>query len=498
MFIARLPGFLLPLPLFVLSGGILIGMIGIAVARRHFWQWGLTIATLLLALGTLPVTGGYIGSIELFRLDSYSKFYTGLILAASAVVVIFSYPYVSGQLRPRMGQRMREKPPEEYYLLILLGTLGAAAIVISAHFASFFLGLEILSTSLYVLMAYQRESRGGEAAIKYLVLAGVSSAFLLFGIGLLYTALGVLEYSKIAGRFTAAGPDLLSIMGTLLLLVGVGFKLALVPFHMAWPDVYEGASAPVTAFIATVSKAALFAFLFNLFLNNGLRNASAEVSLVFAFFAVASMFVGNLLALKQESLKRLLGCSAIAQLGYLSVALLVTPEKGAGVIAFYLMSYIISLLASFGVMIQLSTAPRSDEAGKSTTQDLDLISDYQGLFWSRPFLASLLAAAMLSLAGIPLTIGFISKFYLVFVAVGSALWSLAIILTFNSAISLYYYLRVIYSLFKPASTNLAMADHLTRLSYSSAAVLALLAVALIGLGIYPTPFVEWVQSAVER
>jgi len=292
--------FIALLPLIVIMATALGLMLVIAFYRSHVIAALLTIAGIAISLYALGTAYGIAPRrvTALLIIDRYSIFYTGLVLAASLAVALLSYGY----LKKHSGDH------EEFYLLLLMAVLGAAVVIASSHFASFFLGLEILSVSLYALIAYVKTSdRGTEAGIKYLVLAAVSASFLLFGIALIYAHLGTLSFDGIAAGKADMG-NLFYLIGTILMIVGIGFKLALVPFHMWTSDVYEGAPAPVTAFVATVSKGALFAFLLRYFSIAGVTSQK-ELFMTFSLIAAASMLFGNVLALMQDNVKRILAYS---------------------------------------------------------------------------------------------------------------------------------------------------------------------------------------------
>jgi NADH-quinone oxidoreductase subunit N len=272
--------------------------------------------------------------------------------------------------------------------------------------------------------------------------------------------------------------------GQAMIFVGVGFKLALAPFHAWAPDVYEGAPAPVTAFIATVSKGAVFALFVRYFANLG-DEVFRPFFPALAAIAVASMFIGNLLALAQTNVKRILAYSSIAHLGYLLVAFLAGGSLGATAVAFYLVAYIVTNLIAFGVVAILSGRREADE-----------LEDYRGLFWRRPWLATIFLAALLSLGGIPLTAGFMGKFYILMAGVGSALWALAIIMTVNTMISFYYYLRVAFMMFRGAPEREATGGPLPSLSFVGAAALAVLTLLLVWIGVFPDPLVQTIRSMV--
>ncbi|MHB1417665.1 MAG: NADH-quinone oxidoreductase subunit N [Chloroflexota bacterium] len=469
------------LPLIVLAVMATVVMLVIAFHRQHLLAMLLTVGALALALISLPIvaTSAPQQVSMLLVIDSYALFYMGLIFAASAVVAVFAYIYLEG----RQGQ------VEELYVLLLLATIGAGALVSSTHFASFFLGLELLSVSLYGLIAYCHNCAPGiEAGVKYLVLAAASSAFLLFGMALVYADLGTMEFATIAALVAggAAGATVLSVGGVAFILVGIGYKLAVVPFHMWTPDVYQGASAPVTAFVATISKGAMFGLLLRFF-------APAEIStygslyVAFLIIAIASMFFGNLLALLQSNVKRILAYSSIAHLGYLLVAFLAGGALGVVAATFYLVAYFVTTLGAFGIVTVLSDSEREAES----------IDDYRGLFWRRPWLAATFTAMLLSLAGIPLTAGFFAKFYVATAGVGSSLWALVIALVVASTVGLYYYLRLAAVMYtrRPAEME-AAPPPAARPTYMGGAVLVFLVLLLLWFGVYPAPLIDFIRASV--
>lgn len=479
------------LPLILLAAAAVLVML-VAAFRPSL---GLTAALALLGLaaafaataltaplGARQVTG-------LLIIDAYARFYIGLLTLASLAVGFLSIDYL----------RKRGESGGAFYVLLLLATLGATVLVSSSHFASFFLGLETLSVSLYGLIAYTVDrSRSVEAGVKYLILAAASSAFLLFGMALVYAVTGSMGFAQLAGQpagAVAAGlpaAGLILLMGQAMVVVGFGFKLAVVPFHLWTPDVYEGSPAPVTAFVASVSKGAMFALLLRYFVALNLP-ALPGLWLVFAVIAAASILIGNLLALLQNNIKRLLAYSSIANMGYLMVAFLSIGPRGTVSVAFYLVAYFAMILAAFAVVTVLSPAEH----------DADALEAYRGLFWRRPWLAAILTTAMLSLAGIPMTAGFVGKFYILTAAGTSALWWLAIIFVVGSAIGLYYYLRVIVMMYqeRPEVAQGAApvaAPAVAAVSGASGLVLAVLLLVVLVLGVYPTPLIGLIQTIAAR
>jgi NADH-quinone oxidoreductase subunit N len=480
------------LPLVIVATTAVVVMISVAIYRNYPLAATLSVAGLLAALTALPVVVNciavpqpqqvpYVRQVTpLLVVDLYAVFFMGLILASVLAVALFSYDY----FKLRAGQL------EESYILLLLATLGSLVLVSSNHFASFFLGLEILSVSLYALIAYPRaEPLAIEAGLKYLVLAATSAAFLLLGMALMYGELGTMEFPELAAAYgSGKGSELVLLTGLALILVGIGFKLAVVPFHLWTPDVYQGAPAPVTAFVATVSKGAMFALLLRYFRQLNVTEEN-PLWLVWTIIAVASMFAGNLLALLQENVKRILAYSSIAHLGYLLVAFLAGGRLASDAIAYYLIAYFITTLGVFGVVTVLSGPQR----------DADALSDYEGLAWRRPWLAAVMTAMLLSLAGIPLTAGFVGKFFVLATGAASGLWWLAGVLVINSAIGLFYYLRVVVVMYGAAPES-AIGDRaplpevglpvaavaLPAQAWLGSVVLAALMVALVWLGVYPT------------
>lgn len=410
----------------------------------------------------------------LLVVDGMAALFTGLIIFSVLVVGLFSYIYFEE----------REENPKEYYILLFLATLGSAILTISRHFVSFFIGLELLSVSLYALIAYLRNRNNAvEAGVKYLVLAALSSAFLLFGMALIYMETGSMEFAAIGKALDTAGASVLFVMGIGLIVVAIGFKLALVPFHLWAADVYQGAPAPVTAFIATVSKIGVFAVLVRFAQAIHLQQNTLAVT-IFTVIAIACMIVGNVLALMQQNIKRLLAYSSIAHFGYLLVAFL-SGNAGVGASVFYLLAYSITLLAAFGIITMLSTRRR----------DADELNGYRGLFWRNPLMAAIFTVALLSLAGIPLTAGFPAKFFILTAGVQQHMWLLAVVLVLTSVIGLFYYLRIISTLFAaPPLTPIKERTLSPFFYFATYASLVVLMILLGWLGVYPSFIVENVRE----
>jgi len=462
------------LPVLLIAGTAVVVMLEIAFWRRHWLSLYITLVGLSAAFASLwlvvPLTPHRV--TLLLILDRYALFYIGLIVAATFAIAILCYGYFQRHPETR----------EELYVLLLVAALGSMVLVASSHFASFFLGLEILSVALYALSAYlHTRSRPLEAGIKYLILAGSSSAFLLFGMALIYAQLGTMDLFRLAALLPGVQNSPLILVGLTLIITGIGFKLGVVPFHLWTPDVYEGAPVPVTAFIATVSKGAIFALLLRYSYSFGAQHIRA-VFIVFAIIATASMFVGNLLALLQNNVKRILAYSSIAHMGYLLVAFEAGGSMASEAIAFYLVAYFITTIGAFGVVSVLS-----GEKG-----DVDKLEDYSGLVWRRPVLASIFTVMLLSLAGIPATAGFLAKFYVVDAGASTANWALVLILVITSVIGLFYYLRIVVTMFAPVPEEISVPTSLHPGSY----VLIALTVLLLWFGIYPGLLLNIIKTAL--
>jgi len=476
------PELLAALPFLALSVTTVAVMLLIAVRRDHRLTATATAIGLLLALiATISVTlPAPVMLTPLFLVDGFTRFFLALIITVSIAVVLLSYAYLN-----RMED---EAPTEEYYLLLLLATLGAAALLASVHFASFFLGLETLSIALIGLIAYPVErARAIEAGLKYLVLAGVSSGFLLFGIALIYLDFGTMSFATL-GRLWNTGQapdDIYALSGFAMLLTGIGFKLSLVPFHMWAPDVYEGAPAPVTGFIAVVSKIAIFALLLRYFvLMDGYRFPS--LLWVISLVAILSMLAGNLLALLQDNIKRIFAYSSIAHFGYVLVALLAGSTIAIQAASYYLTAYAVTTIGAFGAVALLSRP--------GIGHDADRLETYRGLMWSDPWLAGALAVLLLSLAGLPPTMGFIAEVYVIASGVGMQLVVPLAALIIGSVIGLYYYLRVVVVLLSSAP-DVPASPVSPELSLTGGATLGALVVLLFTLGVYPAPLISGIQHA---
>lgn len=478
------------LPILIVATTIVAVMLFIAARRNHWWTATVAVAglnTALAAVAYLWVAMPPVQVTPLLVVDHYALFYMGLVIACTLACCTLSHAY----LEKHNGNR------EELYLLLLLAALGGLVLAASRHLGALFIGLELLSVPAYGLVAYTyRKGRALEAGMKYLVLSATASAMLLFGMALVYAIGGSLSFSGLA--YTYLGPESSNpvlLLGTGLMLAGLAFKLSVAPFHLWTPDVYEGAPAPVGAFLATASKAAVFAVLLRFVFESGALREDVLRNVI-AVLAGLSIVVGNLLAVFQSNIKRLLAYSSIAHFGYLliplavplnladSIGIYMTPEA----VGIYLLTYAVTTLGAFGV-VSLMSSPHSHH-------DADALHNYRGLFWKRPYLTAVMTGMMLSLAGIPVTAGFIGKFYIVAAGVGGELWWLVGLVVLGSAIGLYYYLRVMITMFLPAP---GMARYDAPLDWGERAggvMVLLVTLLMFGLGTYPEPFLELVRHAL--
>jgi NADH-quinone oxidoreductase subunit N len=471
--------FLALLPFIVLAAAAIVVILLIAFRQSHtviqvtgFLMMCMVVLAMWWVRDTLPRA-----IMPLFIVDGLGALFTGLIIFSVLIVGLLSFIYFEE----------REENPKEYYILIFLSTLGAATLTISSHFISFFIGLELLSVSLYALIAYLRNRNNAiEAGVKYLVLAALTSGFLLFGMALIYMDTGSMEFATIARNLAASNHSpVLFFTGVGMMLVAIGFKLALVPFHFWAADVYQGSPAPVTSFIATVSKIGVFSVLLRFAVAMKLQTYPSAI-LIFSAIAVVSMIVGNILALRQKNIKRLLAYSSIAHFGYLLVAFLPGNAPGVEASVFYLFAYAVTILAAFGVVTLLSTRQK----------DAEQLEIYRGLFWRNPLMATILTIALLSLAGIPLTAGFIGKFYILTSGVQQRLWFPVIVLVLTSVIGLYFYLRIISTLFAERPSSVAPKEkRLNPFFYMvTYAALTVLVVILVAVGIFPTLIIDGIKQ----
>jgi NADH-quinone oxidoreductase subunit N len=398
--------------------------------------------------------------------DGISWFSKITILAGTVLTALLSLDTI----------RVKEKYTGAYYALLLSSALGMMFLVSSQELITLYVALETTAISLYALAAiYKKDDFSLEAGIKYLILGALSSGILLYGISILYATTASTSLSVIV-QYTAQNPlSPFYICGIVLVLIGVGFKLSMVPFHVWTPDVYQGAPTPVTAYISVASKAAGFILALRLF-GFALAPAQAFWTPIMAVLAFLTMTVGNLLAIPQKNIKRLLAYSTISQAGYLLVGFVAVSADGASSVLFYLLVYTFTNIAAFGVVIAFSRVTGSDN-----------LEDYAGLAQKEPLLALTLLLALLSLAGIPPMAGFIGKFYLFYAAMEKGYLWLVIAGALNSTISLYYYLLILKQMYIFDRTK-----EYPKITLPWTVKLALVAsvIMIFILGIFPGPVIE--------
>ncbi len=397
-----------------------------------------SISGLVIAGGvTVAMWGGSFPAIfnNMLAVDNFALFFKLLFLGIAFLLILTSIDYVAKFARFQ----------GEYYALVLLSTLGMMLMAATTDLIAIYIALELTSISLYALVGFLKDAKSTEASLKYLLLGAAASAVLLYGMALIFGFTGKTQLGEIAQAIQAMSPDTLLaspalILGIVLLIAGFGFKIAAVPFQMWVPDVYEGAPTPITAYLSVASKAAGFAIILRVFFSAfGLPEwLSLNWGLIFAVLAAIGMTLGNIVAIPQTNIKRMLGYSSIAQAGYLMVGLatmgfsLATDSLGQSSILFFLASYALTNMGAFIAIIAISNKVNSD-----------LIKDYTGMGKRAPLLALALTLCLVSLIGMPPAAGFMAKFYIFSAAVQHNLLWLVIIAVINSVISAYYYLRVV-------------------------------------------------------
>jgi NADH-quinone oxidoreductase subunit N len=394
--------------------------------------------------------------------DSFALFFEVLFAILGVLTVAISHPYLQ-----RRGLR-----EGEFHILILAAVIGMMVLGSATSLVTVFLGLELFSLSLYIACGFVRgETRSQEAAAKYLLVGGFASAFVLYGMALIYGASGTTVIADIATRIgSSSANNPLLVLGIVLMGVGFAFKVSGAPFHMWTPDVYQGAPIPVTAFMSVGTKAAAFAMIVRVF-EGGLPHLGPEWQALLAFVAATSMIVGNLMAIAQTSLKRLLAYSGVAQAGYVLIGVIAGGKAGLAAVLFYLFVYMFMNFGAFAI-VTLLAGPDGDH---------DRLSDLDGLHRRNPFMAVLMTVFMLSLAGFPPFVGFFGKLFLFTAGVSAGYTWLVVLAVLMSVVSVYYYVRVLIPVWAPT----ARVDGL-HAPVSSSLVIALSGALSLALGLYPT------------
>jgi len=468
--------------IFLAGAGFVVLLLGIPMGRQGVR------ALSLIGAGSLAVTGVLVWLVgrptegpqtilgDMLVVDNMAVFFKLLMLGAAAISIFMAAGFLE---RSRYGGG-------EYIALILFATLGTMIMASGANLASLYVGLELMALSVYVLVGYFKlEIKSNEGAVKYFVLGATSSAVLLYGISLVYGALGTLDLATIRSTLTAvpsANPML--VLGIVLVGFGMLFKVAAVPFHVWTPDAYEGAPTPVTAFISVAPKAAAFAMFMRLFL--GAFAPEVEYWRVILWVAsAATMIYGNVVALTQDNVKRMLAYSSIAHAGYALMGLVAANAMGAWSLLMYMLVYAFMNLGAFGFVILLESKGYAGEE----------IGDFAGLSRRHPAAALGMLVFMLALAGIPPTAGFMGKLYLFAAAIEGGYVVLTLIAVIMSAVSLYYYFRIVVQMYLRDGTEEGAAPAELLEDRWTEAMIAVCVVITMVVGIYPAPVVGWAKAA---
>lgn len=418
----------------------------------------------VMAIGSAPVA--FQGMVEG---DGYGRLFL-LLLSLITIVTLF--------LSPEYAAR-RGFSGDEFYGLILFAAVGMMLVSSATHWVVFFLGLELFSIALYVLIGVQkRDPSSTEAALKYLIMGAVASGFITFGVAMVYAATGSMDIARSVGGHPEVSTGTGLFLGLGLILVGIGFKLSLVPFHLWTPDVYQGAPLPITAFLSTGAKVALIAALLRIGLSAS-PMVWDRITPILWGLAALTMVVGNVTALSQNYVKRLLAYSSVGQMGYLLMALVAVKQNGAPAVLFYATVYALMDLGAFGTLAMLSDAKA----------DRDALPDCRGLGYSHPWQAGLLAVSLFSLAGLPPTAGFVGKFLLFRATIQAGFVALAVIGILSAIVSVYFYLKVLMALYMRPAEAAPVSIDAGRPGHLATAVILFL---ILGLGLLPSPFLDFI------
>jgi NADH-quinone oxidoreductase subunit N len=470
----------LVLPELSLAGAALVLIALDLLGLRRRILAGVSVGGLLLSLALGGALWGEAGATAfggMLVVDQFALFFKLFFPAVAILVVLASADYV-GRFPRFQG---------EYYALILLSTLGMMFMAGTGELVSIYISLELTAISLYVLAGFLKDERSSEAGLKYLLLGAIASAVLLYGMALVFGLTGKTGLLEVAGALRGAEASPALYLGVVLLVAGLGFKIASVPFQMWVPDVYEGAPTPITAYLSVASKAAGFALVLRLFSSafGGPIWLAQDWGMLFAVLAAITMTVGNFFALAQTNIKRLLGYSSIAHAGYIMMGLAAVGLGGEALgksgVLFYLLAYGVTNLAAFIAVIAIS-----ERVGG------DLIAGYSGMARRSPTLALALAVGLVSLIGLPPTAGFVAKVYIFNSALQQGLAWLVVIAVLNSVVSAYYYLGVVKSMYlgQPSAGGGVSA------SWPVLAALGLCSVGVLVMGIFPTAFLRLAEAAV--
>jgi NADH-quinone oxidoreductase subunit N len=462
----------------IAAGGLLIFCTGAFWPRRPgklLFLFALVfVAGAIAASVSAPMAGMSLSGM--LDSENYARLFSTLIFSIAFITLLISFRY----------SRRQGFENDEYYAILLFAALGMDLVARASHWLVFFLGLELLSISLYILIAIRKDDPfSGEAGLKYLIAGAVAGAFLAFGIGLWYAGFGNLTVITDFAPLAESVDIQVMLAGLCLILVGIGFKISMVPFHLWTPDVYQGSPAPVTAFLATGSKVAVFAFLIRLcfHMHDPLWNAFTPILWVVAFL---TLVVGTVTALSQSDLKRLLAYSSVAQMGYLIMTLqAVKLQSGLFALAFYLIVYAAMDLGAFGIIASLSEEKK----------DRDALEEYQGLGYSRPWVSAVLSLCLMSLAGLPPTAGFVGKVIFFRAVLQAGVVVLPVIAIAMVVLSIYLYMKVVVSLYMRPAT---MTASVPVAGFYEQIGAGLIFVFLLWSGIAPSPLLSLISDIVTR
>jgi NADH-quinone oxidoreductase subunit N len=462
------------LPELVLTAGSLVVLIADVILPRgsRLLAW-ITLAVLgATGLSLAPFAGVDVEIASgLLAVDGFALFFKVVFIIAAMMTVLMSVRYLE----------IEGASPGEYYFLILCSTLGMMIMASGIDLITSFIGLETMAVSFYILAGFIKPNqRSNEAAVKYFLLGAFSLGILLYGMSLMYGLSGTTNFHAMASVFTGRSREPLLVLAVILVVAGMGFKIAAVPFHMWAPDVYEGAPTPITAFLSVGSKAASFAMLLRIFVE-ALPSMITDWQLLFEVLALVTMTIGNLAALTQSNLKRMLAYSSIAHAGYLLIGVVAGTPRGIAATMIYLLVYAFMQLGAFAIIVMMR---RRDMVG-------DDLKDMSGLAFRSPMAAFAMLLFMLSLGGIPPTAGFMGKFWLFSAAIDSGYVALAVVGVLNSAVSLYYYVRVVVFMYLKKETTGSEPTTSPALAFTLAVAVA----ATLFLGVYPRVLFEIAETS---
>lgn len=479
------------LPVLIIGITIIIIILSISYRRDQFKHAVLAIIGLIISgISTFNIIRQEQNTCnidQLLCIDNFSIFYIILILIANIISGLLVYKWLLHYPTDRR---------DEFYVLLLISSMGGVLLTMSNHLVTLFLGIELISLPLFGLIGYSvRQRRSIESSIKYFILSGISSSFLLFGIALIYAETSYLSFNGIKNILFSYNDSmsnslqfkLLVMTGLMMIMVAFSFKLSFVPFHLWTPDVYQGSSTAVSMYLTTSSKIAVISVLIRFLLI--LPDQYHKIFYIFlSGSACCSMLFGSVMATMQNNIKRILAYSSITNSGYLLIALItlhVNYSINQEAISIYLISYLFSNIGVFGVINIISTY--------YIRKDADTLCLYRGLFWKEPVLSIIFTIILLSLAGIPMTLGFIGKFYLLLTGISNQLWLLIMVMVISSIISIYYYLKIIINLFVSPENTINSIDYsnLNRWVYSPSGIIVIITTIIILIfGLYPQPVIN--------